>query len=86
MEKFKTLFSHRRCIYTITNENLDFAIETGVHNFYSLKLDEIIIEQRIRWNPENNEFIGTCYKHKDSIDYSNYVFLNRFNILEIKDA
>ena len=51
-------------------------------SFYSIKLDEIAISPRVRWCPETNQIIGTCYNHKHEVE--NYEFLNWLNLEEIK--
>ena len=52
--------------------NLDRILKLKGDGLYSLKLDELHIESRIRWSSSTNEFIGTCFNHKDKI--SSYKF------------
>ena len=53
-----------------------------VNGYYSLKLDEIHIESRVRWCPSTNEFVGTCDLHKNKIE--SYKFDKYLNLEEIK--
>lgn len=47
-------------------------------------MDELTIKSRIRWFSSNNEFFGTCYKHKDEI--TDYAFDSWFNLREMQTA
>jgi hypothetical protein len=51
--------------------------------FFSIKLDEIAISQRIRWCPETNEFIGLCYNHKEAL-YT-FQFHDLLNVNDLHD-
>ena len=35
-------------------------------------MDELAVSPRIRWRPETNEIVGTCWNHKEVI--RNYIF------------
>ena len=51
----------------------------SVTGFYSIKLDEIAISQRVRWLPQTNEVIEFCYNHKYeySFEFENYISVNQ---------
>lgn len=54
-------------------QNIQYLISQNLRNindeieFCSIKIDELAILPRIRWFPEANEIIYTCWNHKDHI-------------------
>lgn len=51
--------------------------------FFSIKMDELAITQRLRWNCNNNQIVGSCYNHKNKV--SSFDFNNILNLVEIKN-
>ena len=54
--------------------------QTG--KFFSLKMDEITITPRVRWDLSTNEFIGICYNHKaivKSFTFDSFLSIYKLN-------
>lgn len=82
-------FSLNSCVEDIIKHNMELVLSNNDNNeakpsFYSLKMDEIVIDERVRWNPKNNEIIGTCWQHKNEV--ISYSFNSWLNLKEIKQA
>ena len=48
-------------LYPVVDER---APSTGIRG-YSISVDEIAVEKRLRWNPRNNMIVGVCREHSD---------------------
>ena len=68
-------------IEDLLNNNLSDL--DNVKDFISIKMDEIIITDRVRWCSRTNQILGLCYKHKEAIN--NHKFTNWLTLSDIKD-
>jgi len=59
-------------IEDLLNNNLSDL--DNVKDFISIKMDEIIITDRVLWCSRTNQILGLCYKHKEAIN--NHKFTN----------
>jgi hypothetical protein len=70
-ENLRSCFS---CVTTISDEDMNSASgsQPRIILHQVLMLDELAIEQRIRWDDSSNRFLGTCRKHNHqlSIDFT----------------
>ena len=72
-------FSYNLSITEIIRKNI-FQFFPSAEGFYSIKMDEIALTQRIRWLPNTNEIIGFCYNHKHEIfsfEFDNFISINQ---------
>ncbi len=51
--------------------------------FFTIKMDELAVTPRVRWNSKNNELVGTCFNHKEF--QSSYEFKNELNLHQLKN-
>jgi hypothetical protein len=68
----------------LLKKNLDALNLDSDDCFYSLKMDELACDDRIRWCPVTNQILGTCWPHKGQC--SSYLFDSWMNLSEIKSA
>jgi hypothetical protein len=52
-------------------------------SYFTIKLDELAITPRVRWNSKNNELVGTCFNHK--YHQTSYEFKNELVLHQIKN-
>ncbi len=66
----------------LLKKNLDSLLANSLDCFYSVKMDELACDDRIRWCPVTNQILGTCWPHKD--ECTSYTFDTWMNLSEIK--
>jgi hypothetical protein len=73
-------FSYECSLKHMIQTNIQYFFQNCT-GFFSLKLDEISINSRIRWSQDTNEMIGLCYNHKAFV--KNYQFETWLSLNEV---
>lgn len=73
--------SYEKSIVDIVRANMSQYFD-HCEGLYSLKMDEIALNPRIRWSPYTNEIVGFCYNHKDNV--GSFQFINHLILNDVK--
>lgn len=76
------LFSYDQTITSIIRKNISHFFNAVNLGFFSIKMDEIALVQRLRWSSITNEIQGLCYNHKYYLN--SFAFTHYLTIEEIK--
>ena len=71
--------SYNKSISEIIRDNFKLNFQQKNDLYCTVKLDELAIIPRVRWNSNNNETVGTCFNHKNnqkSYEFSNELILH----------